>query len=270
MAELERLCRGRGLVVLTACTYEDPVQEDLAVHSLWARGVDGLIIAPCQAPDYGRVVGKKARVAIVIIDRPYATSGYASIASDNFAGCLKLTREILREGGPNTVFLCANPKSPSIADRIRGFSAACLEQGIAGWSDLVCRASEDNLTSGAELMDRVLDRDGKAPASFICSSLLVLEGATQRWKQRVGRIPAETIIGTFDDHPMLDFLPNRVLSVRQDEAAIAAAALQRLLERLGGAEDPQPLTTVACKLVRRRQSSDSVVVLQGPKQDTPG
>jgi LacI family fructose operon transcriptional repressor len=119
-------------------------------------------------------------------------------------------------------------------------------------------------------MDRVLDRDGKAPASFICSSLLVLEGATQRWKQRVGRIPAETIIGTFDDHPMLDFLPNRVLSVRQDEAAIAAAALQRLQERLGGAADPPPLTTVACKLVRRRQSSDSVVVLQGPKQDTLG
>ncbi len=113
MAELERLCRDRGLVVLTACTYEDPAQEDLAVHSLWARGVDGLIIAPCQAPDYGRVVGRKARVAIVIIDRPYATTRYASIASDNFAGCLTLTRKILREGGRDTAFLCANPNSPT-------------------------------------------------------------------------------------------------------------------------------------------------------------
>ena len=270
MAELERLCRGRGLVVLTASSYEDPAQEDLAVHSLWARGVDGLIIAPCQKPDYGRVIGGKARVAIVIIDRPYATSHYASIASDHFAGSLKLTREILEEGGRSTVFLCANPKSPSIADRIRGFSAACLEEGISGWPDMVYRASEDTVTSGAELMDRVLDRDGNVPASFICSSLLVLEGATQRLKQRAGRIPAETIIGTFDDHPMLDFLPNRVLSVRQDEAALAAAALQRLQERLGGAESPPPLTTVACELVRRGQSFDSAVVLQRPKQDTPG
>jgi LacI family fructose operon transcriptional repressor len=270
MAELERLCRGRGLVVLTASTYEDPAQEDLAVHSLWARGVDGLIIAPCQKPDYGRVIGRKARVAIVIIDRPYATSRYASIASDHFAGCLKLTRKILEEGGRRTVFLCANPESPSIADRIRGFSAACLEEGISGWPDMVYRASEDNVTSGAELMDRVLDRDGDAPASFICSSLLVLEGATQRLKQRAGQIPAETIVGTFDDHPMLDFLPNRVLSVRQDEAALAAAALQRLQERLGGAESPPPLTTVACELVQRGQSFDSAVVSQRPKQDTPG
>ena len=117
-------------------------------------------------------------------------------------------------------------------------------------------------------MDRVLDRDGKAPASFICSSLLVLEGATQRLKQFAGRIPTETIIGTFDDHPMLDFLPNRVLSVRQDEAAIAAAALQRLQERLGGVESLSPATTVACELVQRWPSIDGAVVAQRPKQGT--
>jgi LacI family fructose operon transcriptional repressor len=257
MAELERLCRGHGLVLLTASTNEDPAQEDLAVRSLWARGVDGLIIAPCQKPDYGRVVGRNARVAIVIIDRPYATSRHAAVASDNFAGCLELTREILEEGGRRTVFLCANPGSPSIADRIRGFSAACLEEGISEWQDLVYRAAEDNVASGAELMDRLLDRDDDVPASFMCSSLLVLEGATQRLKQRVGRIPAQTIMGTFDDHPMLDFLPNRILSVRQDEAALAAAALRRLQEQLGGADTPPSLTTVACELVRRGQPFDT-------------
>lgn len=270
MAELERLCRSRGLVVLTASSYEDPAQEDLAVRSLWARGVDGLIIAPCQAPDYGRVIGKKARVAIVIIDRSYATSRYASIASNNFAGGLELTRKVLEEGGRSTAFLCANPKSPSIADRIRGFASACLQEGITEWQDMIYQASEDDVTSGAELMDRVLGRDGKAPASFICSSLLVLEGATQRLKQHAGRIPTETIIGTFDDHPMLDFLPNRVLSVRQNEAAIAAAALQRLQERLGGLASLPPPTTVACELVQRGRSFDSAVASQRPKQGVSG
>ena len=59
MGELERLCRSRGLVLLTASTYEDPAQEELAVHSLLARGVDGMIIAPCRQPDYGRFIGRK-------------------------------------------------------------------------------------------------------------------------------------------------------------------------------------------------------------------
>ena len=256
MGELERLCRSRGLVLLTACSYEDPAQEDLAVRNLWARGVDGLIVAPCRPPDYARVVGKKTRVAIVIIDRPYAVSRYATIASDNFSGSLMLTREILKEAGPGAVFLCANPESPSIADRVRGFSAACLEAGVADWRDLVFETAEDTVNSGAELLDRALDRADGAPAAFICSSLLVLEGAMQRLKQRIGRIPTQTIIGTFDDHPMLDFLPNRVLSVRQNEAALAAAALQRLLERRARAEPAPPPTTVACELVRRGRCLD--------------
>ncbi len=251
MEELERLCRSRGLVLLTASTDENPAQEDLAVHSLCARGVDGMIIAPCRRPDYGRVIGRSARVPIVIIDRPYAPSRYATIASDNFTGCLMLTREVLEKGGHRTAFLCGNPESPSIADRVRGFSAACHENGVSSWRDLVYQAPEDTVASGAELLDRALGLEDVAPASFICSSLLVLEGAMQRLKERVGRIPAETIIGTFDDHTMLDFLPNHVLSVRQDEAALAAAALQRLLERHAWGDSPPPPITVPCKLVRR-------------------
>lgn len=262
MAQLEHLCRSRGLVLLTASTDEDPKQEDLAVRSLWARGVDGLIVAPCQPPDYSRVVGKKARLSIVVIDRPYAPARYATIASDNLTGCRELTREILREGGERTAFLCANPDSPSIADRIRGFSAACQDGGVPGWQDLIHRAREDNADSGATLLDRALDRAAEPLSSFICSSLLVLEGAMQRLKARLSRIPAETIIGTFDDHPMLDFLPNRVLSVRQDEAALAAAALQRLLERRSPSEPPPAPIAVPCNLVRRGQPLDRIVALR--------
>jgi LacI family fructose operon transcriptional repressor len=270
MEELEHLCRDRGLVLLTASTDENPAQEDLAVRILCARGVDGMIIAPCQRPDYGRVLGRRARVPIVIIDRPYASSRYATIASDNFAGCMMLTREVLEKGGHRTAFLCANPASPSIADRVRGFSAACLEIGVSGWRDLVHEASEDTVASGAELLGRALGPGDAAPDSFICSSLLVLEGAIQRLKQRLGRVPAETIIGTFDDHPMLDFLPNPVLSVRQDEAAIAAAALQRLLERDAGGDSPPPPVTTPYKLVRRglpieRGSSPQLASTMGPE-----
>ncbi|HXZ16314.1 MAG TPA: substrate-binding domain-containing protein, partial [Roseiarcus sp.] len=257
------------LVLLTASTDENPAQEDLAVRSLCARGVDGMIIAPCQRPDYGRVLGRRARLPIVIIDRPYA-SRYATIASDNFAGCLMLTREVLEKGGHRTAFLCGNPDSPSIADRIRGFSSACRQCGVSGWRDLLHQASEDTVASGAEILDRAVLRHDVAPASLICSSLLILEGALQRLKERIGRIPPETIIGTFDDHPMLDFLPNHVLSVRQDEAALAAAAMQRLLERHEWGDVAPPSITTSCKLVRRGPSIDRAATSLAPRRLAPG
>ena len=71
MSGLEELCRGSGLVLLTASTNENPDLEDRAVRSLWARGVDGLIVAPCRTPDYGRLFAKNAKLPIVVVDRAY-------------------------------------------------------------------------------------------------------------------------------------------------------------------------------------------------------
>lgn len=71
-------------------------------------------------------------------------------------------------------------------------------------------------------MQKVFKELRGAPQAFLCSSLLVLEGALQEIKAQTGSVAKDILIGTFDDHTMLvSPLPNRVLSVRQDEAALA-------------------------------------------------
>lgn len=42
-------------------------------------------------------------------------------------------------------------------------------------------------------------------------------------------IDKDILIGTFDDHTMLDLLPNRVFSIKQNEVALAARVFERLL-----------------------------------------
>jgi LacI family fructose operon transcriptional repressor len=79
----------------------------------------------------------------------------------------------------------------------------------------------------------------------------VLEGATQRLKERIGHIPPETIMGTFDDQESLDFLPNRVFSARQNEGELASQAFARLKE-LHSEKMLQPeQTIVPFQLIRR-------------------
>ena len=124
-ANLEVLCRGSGLVLLTASTNENPDLEERAVRTLWARGVDGLIIAPCRAPDYDKLFAKNAKLPIVVVDRAYPGSHYPSVVSDNFEAGLALTRAVLATGAPLAAFLCGQTTLPSIADRIRGFAVAC-------------------------------------------------------------------------------------------------------------------------------------------------
>ena len=174
---------------------------------------------------------------IVVVDRAYPGSRYPSVVSDNVEAGLALTRAVLATGAPLTAFLCGQTELPTIAGRIRGFAAACQEAGIANWEELILRTAENSVGAGRALMEQLLER-GRPPASFMCSSLMVLEGATQRLKERIGHIPPETVMGTFDDQESLDFLPNRVFSARQNEGELASRAFARLKELQFREDDP--------------------------------
>jgi LacI family fructose operon transcriptional repressor len=250
MSGLEELCRGSGLVLLTSSTNENPDLEDRAIRSLSARGVDGLIVAPCRPPDYGRLLAKNAELPIVVVDRAYPGSRYPSVVSDNAEAGLALTRAVLATGAPLTAFLCGQPELPTIVDRIRGFAAACREVGVTNWEELILRTAENSVGAGRTLMEQLLER-GRPPASFMSSSLMVLEGATQRLKERLGRIPPETVMGTFDDQESLDFLPNQIFSARQNEGELAARAFARLKDLHSGEMTEPEQITVPFQLIQR-------------------
>ena len=228
MASLEILCRQRNLLLLTVSSHDDPELENRAVANLLARGVDGLVIAPCQPTMM--LLENRARTPIVMFDRDYASPLYPTVVSDNVQGGLEMTRRMLQEAPAPFPFLCGHADSPSIQDRIRGFNAACAAFGIGECAASVRLDTQDSTAAGRRLMGALIDDQQGPPPAFMCSSLLVLEGALQELKSRFGRIDKAILIGTFDDHTMLDLLPNRVVSIRQNEAALASQIFARLIE----------------------------------------
>lgn len=229
MAALETLCRQHNLVLLTIASHEDPELENRAIANLLARGVDGLVIAPCQAALQMRLPGNKTRTPIVMVDRNYQPSPYPTVVSDNFQSSLEMTRKMLQAAAGTVHFLCAHAESPSIQDRIRGFTVACEEADIRDSANRIRTATDDNIDAGRQLMWALISDSQQAPCAFMCSSLLLLEGALQQIKTQTGRIDPAILIGTFDDHTMLDLLPNRVLSIKQNEIALASKVFERLI-----------------------------------------
>ena len=255
MAALEVLCRKRNLLLLTVASHEDPVLENRAVGNLLARGVDGLVIAPCQATIMPQLIKSRTRSSIVMIDRDYTSGLFPTVVSDNVQGGLTMTRRMLREiSGEPFPFLCGHAESPSIQDRIRGFSTACGETGIADAQRMVRLEAEDSPEAGRRMMQSLIENARHAPRAFMCSSLLVLEGALQQIKAQLGGIDPDILIGTFDDHTMLDLLPNPVLSIRQDEKTLAEKIVGRLVEQPGVRIPGFPPDVVATELVCRNLS----------------
>lgn len=249
MASLEVLCRERDLLLLTVSSHDDPELEKRAVANLLARGVDGLVIAPCQ-PVLPRLENR-ARAPIVMFDRDYGSAPYPTVVSDNVQGAQEMTRRMLSEVKTPFAFLCGHADSPSIQDRISGFEAACASFGITDGAALVRLDADDSTAAGRRLMGTLLGATPAALTAFMCSSLLVLEGALQELKARSGRIDPSIMIGTFDDHTMLDLLPNRVVSIRQNEAALASRIFARLIEPTAPRQRPSARDVVPGALICR-------------------
>ncbi|ACI50664.1 transcriptional regulator, LacI family [Gluconacetobacter diazotrophicus PA1 5] len=248
MACLERLCAARGLVLLTASSGEMPAQEDRAIRELGTRGIDALIVVPCQAPRYGRLLGGAKDIPVVLLDRAYTGAPYTVIASDNFGECVALTDAIL-DAGEQPHFICANERLPSIGDRIAGFGAACRKRRIRNWRARVHCADQDSIHSAGTIVDALLAQGGP-PRALICSSLLMLQGTMERLKLRLGQLPPDITFGTFDDHFMLDFLPNHTFAIRQDADMLAALALDYLDQHPTGPDGPGRVLA-PCTFVQR-------------------
>ena len=251
MAALEVLCRKRNLLLLTVASHDDAQLENRAITTLLARGVDGLVVAPCQVATLPQLVKNKARVSVVMFDRNFYPSLFPTVVSDNYQGGLEMTRRLLKEAGGPCYFLCGDSGLPSIQDRVRGFEAACAQSGIADSRALLRLEAENSPAAGKHLMQALIEELGEPPRAFMCSSLKMLEGALQQIKLQRGEIDREILLGTFDDHAMLDFLPNRVLSIKQNEAALAQQVFDRLIEPVEARAPGNPCDIVPTELICR-------------------
>jgi LacI family sucrose operon transcriptional repressor len=72
------------------------------------------------------------------------------------------------------------------------------------------------------------------PQAFFTASLTLLEGALMYIKENMGAIPYTLQIGTYDDHPFLDYLSVRIPSVKQDTGGFARSAVDMIYQALNG------------------------------------
>ncbi|PIO96521.1 LacI family DNA-binding transcriptional regulator [Pleomorphomonas carboxyditropha] len=237
-AALEDLCHAAGLVLLTTSSHDDPAGEARAVTRLLERGVDGMVIAPCSPRIALPPSGGRRSCAVVMTDRAFPGQPYPVVVTDNQAAGHRLADILLAERG-DAVFLAASRWLPSVEERIRGFVAACAEHGLEDGEARVFSSESDDVAAGRRLMTEAMASRGGLPKAFVCSSLLVFEGALEAIGAQDGRLPPDMLLGTFDHHPLLDFLPNRIVSARQDEKAIAETIFRCLTDQLEG-KPPRP------------------------------
>jgi LacI family sucrose operon transcriptional repressor len=225
--EIEGIARANGYQILDSCSNDDKAIELEVVNNLLAYSIEGLIVASVlnEKQLLARTYNRKAPV--VFIDREIALKNISSVASDNYNGAYEAVRTLIAGGAREIAFIGGLPDLSTSQNRFLGYRTALADAGLA--LDPSLSFQEDyRPAAGYRMIGKAFEKNGRMPEAVFTASYTLLEGVLQFMKDRLGRIPATLRIATFDDHPLLDYLPCRIVSVRQDCNALATTAFELL------------------------------------------
>jgi len=171
------------------------------------------------------------------------------VTADNHGGASDVTRLLTAAGHLRIAALLGDQTTSTGREREAGLRAALLEQGIDLPETRVARGGfgfEDGERGFAAVMT-----GRHRPTALFCVSDLVAIGAINQAKRMGVRVPHDVAIVGFDDIAMAAWPCFDLTTARVDLTALALAAADLLVRRVGGDQGAARTTVFPTQLVLR-------------------
>jgi LacI family transcriptional regulator len=244
---VEEVARERGVITFAGSSDDDEQRERTLADTLSARGVDGLVIAPCGRDQSYLARERDSGVALVFVDRPPRFFDADSVVSDNAGGARAAVTHLIAAGHRRIAFLGDREAIHTAAERRRGYREALAAAGIAHDPEL--ERMELVTSAMSEAATRTLLDSAHPPTALFTGQNLVTIGAIHALRA-LGRSNDVALVG-FDDIPMGDVLQPAVTVVAQAPLASGRRAAELLFERLDGHTGPARTEVIPAALIER-------------------
>lgn len=246
-----------GLTVLIDETGGEAQRElallDVATRSRW---VDGVLLSPLGLDNEALAGLRASSIPVVLLGERAGKATHDHVGIDNEQAARDATHHLL-SSGRNRVGAVGGPAGLSDMTsrlRLKGYRAALRAEGRSKGEDLYARSPDYTRGAAAAAVGGLLDR-GKAPDALVCFSAEMAVGALRELYLRGVAVPSEVSIVAFDDVEECRFSTPSLTSIGPDKATVAGAALDLLMERVGGSQaEPRDLT-IEHRLVVRESTS---------------
>jgi LacI family transcriptional regulator len=244
---VEEVARERGVITFAGSSDDDELRERELADTLSARGVDGLVIAPCGRDQSYLARERDSGVALAFVDRPPRFFDADCVVSDNAGGAREGVAHLIATGHRRIGFLGDRVAIHTAAERRRGYREALADHGIAAVPEL--ERLDLATSAAAEAATRDLLTSAHPPTALFTGQNLVTIGAL-RALRALGRSHEIALVG-FDDIPMGDVLQPAVTVVAQEPLASGRRAAELLFERVDGHTGQARTAVVPTKLIPR-------------------
>jgi LacI family transcriptional regulator len=244
---IEEVARERGVITFAGSSDEDDARERDLAETLGARGVDGLVIAPCGGDQSYLARERDCGIALVFIDRPPRFFDADSVVTDNFGGARNGVAHLIAAGHDRIAFLGDRQAIYTAAERLRGYRQALTDHAIGNRAEL--ERLELATTDAAATAVRELMTLTEPPTALFTGQNLITIGAIHAL-QSLDASHDIALVG-FDDIPMSDALQPALTAVAQDPLTSGREAAELLFSRLDGYAGPSRTVVVPTALLVR-------------------
>lgn len=234
LGEIERhvSSAGKHLMVHAATDAADTARRLLS----W--NVDGAVFLGVLADEMEQL-RRHQDVPMVFIDA-YSDAGISTVGIDDARGSYEATRSLLDAGHRSIAFVGPGAASAGVINaRFAGFTRAMGEAGLD--ADELRVIANLTFADADAAADDLLAHPRKFTAAVVTADILAI-GLIKAFARRGVLVPTDFSLIGFDDLPIADMVSPSLSTVRQDIAEKARAAVELLMDQLGGQRDPRRIT----------------------------
>lgn len=241
----------RGYTVVMDETGGRPDREEQAARGYPGHNIDGVIYSPL-ALDPALMAQMSQATPMVLLGEPLPDSRADYVAIDNEVAACEVVDHLLERGRQRILFLGGQPGSWKGVGELR---AAAVENHLheLGRSQVatgVVRTGRFTRDEGARHVTEELSRVRRCDA-LVCASDLLALGAIWALEQAGLRVPDDVAVVGWDNIEDGRYHSPSLTTVAPDLVALADKAVDALINRIEGSQDPSTSFVVPHRLLVR-------------------
>ncbi len=172
---------------------------------------------------------RSARIPVILVNRYIRSIDIDVVRIDNYRGGYLAAEYLIDNGHKKIMHLAGHRNSSATQDRLRGFTDALADHGIAFNEKDDIYYGNLSLASGREFIRKINVKDYSA--IFVYNDLMAI-GATHELIKEGYKIPNDISVICYDDSPMINEDGLNITSISYNPHLMGIAAADTLMARL--------------------------------------
>lgn len=227
---IENRANELGYTVIFSSSDEKLDNTQRLINLLIYKGVDGLIVVPCDGSEELIESIHNNKTPLVLIDRDFPGSDLSSSCLNNYKATQLATEHLISQGFKNIALVGYETSMNHILDRIKGYEETMKKAGLSEYIEM----QKIDLGRTREKMGSALEyliKTQKVEAILFLTNMLAISGLYCLKEMHV-RIPEDIAIVAFNRNDVFNLYSSTITHIRQPLDVIATRAVDILVDKI--------------------------------------